>query len=170
MNWYVVYTKPRQEARARENLSNQGFETFLPMIALEKLKQGVISRVVEPLFSRYIFVKLDKESSPWGSIRSTLGVSKLLTIGGEPAVVPLALIVALKSAQDLLKQQSAKDASYQRLLQPGEEVLFSNGPLKGMQGIFQKHDGDERAMVLIEIMSRPQHLSVEISNVVPVPA
>jgi transcriptional antiterminator RfaH len=36
---FLIYTKPRQEERAKENLENQGFETFLPMIAYEKVNQ-----------------------------------------------------------------------------------------------------------------------------------
>jgi transcriptional antiterminator RfaH len=170
MNWYVVYTKPRQEARAHQNLANQGFETFLPMIALEKLRQGSISRVIEPLFSRYIFVHLNAQTSPWGSIRSTLGVSKLLALGGLPAAVPPGLIEGLKQTQPFLTHHTANEDSYQRLLQAGNDVLFTQGPLKGMRGIFQQHDGDARAMILIEIMSRPQLLSVELSTVIPVSA
>ncbi len=170
MNWYVVYTKPRQESRARENLSNQGFETFLPMIALEKLRQGSISRVIEPLFNRYIFVQLDAQTSPWGAIRSTLGVSKLLTIGGLPTATPPGLVESLRQTQAFLMQHTAKDDSFQRLLQSGHEVLFTQGPLKGMSGIFQQHDGDARAMVLIEIMSRPHKLNVELSSIIPVSA
>ena len=30
--WILVYTKPNQETRANENLRNQGFKTFLPLI------------------------------------------------------------------------------------------------------------------------------------------
>jgi len=170
MNWYVVYTKPRQEIRAQENLSNQGFETFLPMIALEKLRQGTIARVVEPLFSRYIFVRLDPQTSPWGCIRSTLGVNKLLTLSGQPAAVHQSLIEGLKITQQFLPSQTGKDPSFQRLLQSGNDVLFTQGPLKGLSGIFQQHDGDARAMVLIEIMSRPHLLTVDLSTVVPVTA
>ena len=170
MNWYVAYTKPRQEKRAQENLVNQGFETFLPLIALEKLKQGSIERVIEPLFSRYIFVKLDPHTSPWGSIRSTLGVSRLLTLGGLPAAVPPGLVEGLKQTQQVLPHLTGKDITFQRLLQSGNQVLFTQGPLKGLQGIFQQHDGEARAMVLIEIMSRPHQLTVDLSSVIPLTA
>ena len=32
--WFLIYTKAQQEQRAKKNLECQGFETFLPMIAL----------------------------------------------------------------------------------------------------------------------------------------
>jgi hypothetical protein len=34
-NWYLVYSKPRQELCSLENLERQGFECFLPLIAVE---------------------------------------------------------------------------------------------------------------------------------------
>lgn len=167
MNWYVVYSKSRQEARAQQNLSNQGFETFLPMIALEKLRKGSISRVVEPLFSRYLFVYMNAKTSSWGCIRSTLGVSNLLTLGGLPVVVPSGLVECLKQTQQFLPDQTGKDATFQRLLQPSNEILFTQGPLKGMQGIFLQYDGDARAMVLIQLMNKSHQMTVELSSVIP---
>ena len=34
--WLLVYTKAKEEQRAKKNLENQGFEIFLPMIAVAK--------------------------------------------------------------------------------------------------------------------------------------
>ena len=51
--WFLIYTKPRQEERAKENLENQGFETFLPMIAFEKIKQPKLYSL-KPMFPRYL--------------------------------------------------------------------------------------------------------------------
>jgi len=31
--WYLLYTKPRQEQRAVENLKRQGYIAYLPLIA-----------------------------------------------------------------------------------------------------------------------------------------
>ena len=38
--WYVAYTRPRQEARAQENLQNQGFDCLLPTLAADRLRGG----------------------------------------------------------------------------------------------------------------------------------
>jgi hypothetical protein len=71
--WYVVHTKPRQETRALENLQNQGFECFLPTMEIEKLRNQRVMRVVEPMFSRYMFIQLDDTTQNWGPIRSNFG-------------------------------------------------------------------------------------------------
>ena len=58
--WFLIYTKPRQEERAKENLENQGFETFLPMIAFEKIKQPKLYSL-KPMFPRYLFTQYNAE-------------------------------------------------------------------------------------------------------------
>lgn len=136
MDWYLIHSKPRQEARALENLQRQGYEAWLPMLTVEKIRRGRLVQVTESMFSRYLFIQLDAVSSNWAPIRSTLGVSRLVTFGSVPASVPDELIEALRNAP-------AEDP--QRLLAPGEEVLFVDGPLQGLRGIFQQHDGEARA-------------------------
>jgi hypothetical protein len=54
--WQVVHTKPRAEARALENLQRQGFEVFLPMITLQKVRRAKLANITEPMFSRYLFL------------------------------------------------------------------------------------------------------------------
>ena len=39
MRWYVIHAKPRQEARALENLERQGYEAWLPMLTVQKILQ-----------------------------------------------------------------------------------------------------------------------------------
>ena len=61
-NWYLVFTKPKEEEKAKKNLENQGFESFMPKISL--IKEGEkLSSKVELMFPRYIFTKLNKENS-----------------------------------------------------------------------------------------------------------
>ena len=37
--WAVVRTKPNQEIRAKTNLENQGFSTYLPILNQKKILQ-----------------------------------------------------------------------------------------------------------------------------------
>ena len=157
-HWHVVHTKPRAEARALENLERQGFEVFLPMITLQKVRRAKLANVTEPMFSRYLFIQLDKVSSNWSPIRSTMGVSKLVTFGNQPAAVPQDIVDALRSAP-------AQDAA--RFFSSGDAVRFVDGPLHGLEGLFQAPDGEARAMIFINLLSRPQVVSVELSQLAP---
>ena len=57
--WYLVQSKPRNEARALENLLRQGYETYLPLIEVERLQRGKLLKRLEPLFPRYLFLHLE---------------------------------------------------------------------------------------------------------------
>ena len=159
MLWYAVHAKPKQEQRALENLERQGFEAWLPLITVEKLRRGRLTEVVEPMFSRYLFIRLDTEHSNWSPIRSTLGVSRLVTFGNVPAPIADDLIQALRGLPARAPE---------RLFQPGQEVQFIDGPLKGLQGIYQQSDGEARAMVLVDLMSKMHKVTASIHDIHPV--
>ena len=158
MHWYAIHSKPRQEERALENLQRQGFEAWLPLMVVEKVLRSKLMRVIEPMFSRYLFIRLDTEQTNWSPIRSTLGVSKLVSFGNRPAVVSDDLIVALKN---LPKQET------QRLIQPGQQVKIVSGPLRGLEGIYQQSDGEMRAMVLIELLNKQHRIVTDMQDLRP---
>lgn len=155
-NWYLVYSKPRQELCSLENLERQGFECFLPLISVEKLRRKVIVVVQEPLFPRYLFIRLDasQEGRSWNPIRSTTGVSRLVTFGQMPAKVDDQLVEIIRS--------TVSDASVrQRHFEPGEHVRINDGPFAGLEAVYQMPDGEARVMVLIDILSKKVSLSIE---------
>ena len=153
--WYVVHTKPRQEARALENLQNQGFTSFLPTMQVQKLRHQRVQTVTEPMFSRYLFIQLDDQTQNWGPIRSTLGVSKLVCFGPQPAKVPGEFIDFLKDAPH---------ETLERMFAPGDSVQVASGPLQGLEGKYIAHDGETRAFVLVDLLGRPQKLRMAIQS------
>ena len=159
MLWYAVHSRPKQEIRALENLQNQGFETWLPMITVEKLRRGRLAEVTEPMFSRYLFIRLDTEHTNWAPIRSTLGVSRLVSFGNRPAPIADDLIQALRQMPDRAPE---------RLPQAGQAVRMIDGPLKGLEAIYQQADGELRAMVLVDLMSKQHSVLVEMQHLFPV--
>ncbi|HZW12303.1 MAG TPA: transcription/translation regulatory transformer protein RfaH [Noviherbaspirillum sp.] len=154
-SWHVVQTKPKQEFRALEHLQNQGFTCCLPTLKTEKIIRGKVDACIEPLFSRYLFVRLSAANGNWSPIRSTRGVSKLVAFGGRFATLPDACVEALQGVQQM---------SPQRLFEPGERVAITSGPFAGLEGIYQLPDGEARALVLIELMNQPQKLRLAVES------
>lgn len=156
MHWYVIHTKPRQEQRALVNLAQQGYGCYLPLLATEKLRQGALKVVQEPLFARYLFISLDTSQSgkSWAPIRSTQGVSRLVTFGTEPAKVDPDLIEALRASSGGLCERP------ERLFKQGDRVQIKDGAFAGLEAVYQMPNGESRAMVLIEILSKPVKLSL----------
>jgi len=147
--WYVVHTKPKQEFRALEQLQNQGYVCFLPTLQIEKLVRGKKYTLTEPLFNRYLFIRLEVSVSNWSPIRSTRGVVGLLKFGERFASLPDGCVQTLQQAPIIVEQ---------RLFEPGDRVAVAAGPFAGLEGIYQAADGEARALILIEMMSKPQNL------------
>ena len=159
--WYVVHTKPRNEKRALENLQSQGFECFLPTMEVEKRVRTRVQKVVVPTFSRYLFIRLSDTTQNWAPIRSTLGVSQLVRFGNQPAKVPQSLI-------DFLRE--APPVELERLFGVGDRVQMIDGPLKGLEGVYQAHDSEMRAMVLVDLLGQPQKLRVDLDALIKINA
>ena len=152
MNWYLIHTTPRQERCALDNLQWQGYECYFPTMPVEKPRLGKLGVVHQALFPRYLFIRLGQgpAAQSWAPIRSTKGVSRLVTFGSTPAKVDDALIAALLRNQEALVQ-----AEPDRFFKPGERVRITASPFTYIEGIYQMTDADQRAMVLIELMSKP---------------
>lgn len=160
MHWYLIHTKPKQEHCALRNLEQQGYECYLPVLPTEKRLRGVLTVAAEPLFPRYLFIQLDKGDSAkgWGPIRSTRGVSSLVSFGGDWAKVDDRLIALLKSRSE------AEKIHPRTLFSSGERVKLAGGSFAGIEGIYQMANGESRAIVLIELMSKSVPLSVSPAN------
>jgi len=156
MHWYLVHTKPRQEKCALENLQRQGYPCYLPTLPSEKLRQGNLTLADEPLFPRYLFIRLgqDDTAQSWMPIRSTKGVSRLVRFGVEPAKVADGLIELLRA------QEAAAQGEPVRLFKPGQWVRLGEAPFAGLEGIYQMAEGERRVMVLIEILGKQVRVPV----------
>ena len=145
--WYLLYTKPRQEKLALQHLQNQAYEAYLPLVKVEKIRQGVRGLVEEALFPRYLFVQLDEAGSQsWAPIRSTVGVSQLVRFGHRFAEV----------SQELVQwvQEHAKTNKIEEQFKSGDLVRITEGPFRGFEAIFKTYDGDKRAVLLLNLLTK----------------
>ena len=158
LSWYVVHTKPRQEMVALTNLTRQGFECYMPMLKLEKIRQRKTTTVTEPMFPRYLFIRLDTSGSgqSWSPIRSTLGVSQLVRFGGQPAVVDSRLIELLRSREQVGQPE--------RLFKAGERVVVADGQFVGIEAIYQTANAESRSMILLDMLSKPVAMRIETAS------
>lgn len=156
-NWYLIYCKPRQELRAQQQLANQGFDTFLPLITIAANPLKPAAAKTEPLFPRYLFLKAQNLEF-FSKIRSTRGVVNVVKFGQQLACVSQAFIQQLMAQQIGLQQQ----LSQQTALQPGDPLLILTGPFASLNGIFSMPDGTERSIVLLNFLG--QQLSVSVQN------
>jgi transcriptional antiterminator RfaH len=159
-NWYLIHTKIRQEQCALQNLERQGFECYLPQIQAEKLRRGALAVHAEPLFPRYLFIRLGQglAAQSWAPIRSTTGVSRLVAFGNVPAKIDDGLV-------DLIRAQTGGANAVRSQFETGQPILITQGPFAGLEAVYQMSDGESRVMVLLNILSKNVKLALAPSSI-----
>lgn len=160
VSWYLLQSKPREEGRAHDHLIQQGYDVFWPQVEVEKIIQGKIKMQTESMFAGYLFVKLSDVNQNWAPIRSTRGVSRLVRFGSCAAKLSDAEINSIAACAPEMKRHR---------FEAQQLVEIVTGPFKGLQGIFERlvlaKNGQERALVLMELMGAKQLISLELDAV-----
>lgn len=154
-NWYLATSKPRQEARAVENLKNQGVTAFSPTIKVEKIRSGKKLIVEECMFTGYVFINLSPEDGSWHKIRSTRGIRDWVRFSGKAAKIPSELVIQL-----IEQQQSQEEIVIKKSFKPGSKVRILSGPFEGLKGIYLAQNGEQRALILIEFLGKQNRLKL----------
>ncbi|MDI6003920.1 transcription/translation regulatory transformer protein RfaH [Cobetia marina] len=157
-HWYLIQCKGGESFRAAENLTNQGFHVFHPLLEVERKRGSKLRWVEEPLFPYYLFIRLDQVDDNWRPIRSTRGVLKLVSFGTTPTPVPTSLVEALIANGEQRQEQPAENLYFRA----GEQVEIIDGPLSSLSGVFESAKGDERVVVLLNLINQQQR--VELSS------
>lgn len=129
--WAVAVSHPQAEQWADANLRRQGYDTYLPLYAVQRRDRALPSlrhTVLAPLFSRYLFVRHVAGES-WRPIYETPGVARLLRDGDKLSYAAEGAVSALQ----------ASEASRRTLTPPGP--LWRPGmPCRLVLGAFVGHD------------------------------
>ena len=163
-HWCAIHTKPRQEMLAAENLSHQEFEIYLPRIKQAHRYRHQWQDKIEPLFPRYLFIRLDLGKDNIAPIRSTRGVSKLVSFSGLPATVPDPFIETLIQSADPDTELFHPEVP---LFEAGETVTIVDGPLQGLAAIFNARDGEARSIILLELLGKTQQVRIDSTHLSP---
>ena len=148
-NWYLLKTKPRQEIIAKQNLKNQGYGSFCPIVKIN-------NRLVV-LFPGYLFVQLNEKTQNWSPINSTKGVSHFVKFGLNFAKVPTSVIEFIKTNQHITTEKLINLKKFK----PGDKVQISDGVFNNFVAIFESYKSDERVILLMNLLGREQSLSVK---------
>jgi transcriptional antiterminator RfaH len=146
-SWFLAQLKPNCAGVADKNLKRQGFKTFLPLQEETGQRNGKFVTAMRPLFPGYIFVAFDVAQGLWRKVNSTYGITRLVSFGKEPAVVPTDLVAQLMARCDASGQVLPP-----RILKPGDQVTLINGAFANFAAEVETIAPDRRVWVLMEIM------------------
>jgi transcriptional antiterminator RfaH len=154
--WFLVHAKPRQEALAESRLAEQGFGVYLPRLQRPRRRHARWQEVIEPLFPRYLFVGLVCGAQSMAPIRSTPGVSALVRFGADYASVPAELVRVLRAREHEGLHHLRCDEGLRR----GDRVRVEEGVFAGLTGIFNAPRGEERALVLLDMLGQQTRIEM----------
>ena len=149
--WALVYTKAKEELRAKVNLERQEIETFLPKINIGSTGPNAKKVKAEYLFPRYLFLRLNPKED-WNRINSTRGVNNLVSFGGKVAVVKDSIVNHLIKISD--KNQIIWQQTSLTKFSEGDSVSIKNGMLKGMNAILVSRQGKDRVNLLLNAFKK----------------
>lgn len=159
--WYLIYTKPRQEERARCNLVRQGYHVYVPEVKTLKHRQGKWCPVTEPLFPNYVFIKLSEIDENWMPIRSTFGVSNLVRFGETPATISPDIVSIIRD------KSSSCTITEERIFSPGQKLRVVFGAMQGLEAVFHCMSGTERAYIFLEFLGQITKIKIDLDAIVP---
>jgi len=162
--WHLLMTKPREDERAESHLLNQDYELFRPMIRQFKIQGGKQVAVTEPLFPRYLFIRLDDVLGNWSKIRSTRGVARMVRFTDMPAKVPDSLIEELRSQciEDNIID-TTKDRPF--VFEKGDEIEITEGSFRGLKAIIKAQVAEDRVLLLLNLLGKEQELEISLNQV-----
>ena len=159
--WIVAQTKVRQEQKAKNNLKNQGFNCYLPLINTKKYCRNMWVRTQEVLFSRYIFIKFSNFDHNLNKINNTYGISRLLV--NQDTLAPYTIsdshITAIKSN---IGTNNTININH---LKNGDRVSVMRGSLSSLKGIFLEKCGNLRSRLLLQFLNQKCPITVENADI-----
>jgi transcriptional antiterminator RfaH len=155
--WYLIHCKPWEDERALEHLERQNYECYRPVRQIERLRNGQKVLISESLFPRYLFIHLSSVDDNWYPIRSTRGVQQLVTCNQKPVAVRDEIIDGIRLRLGQVQPEP--------LLKPGERVVITEAPFSQVEAIFVANEGDERVVLLLNILQKDQRLTFPITSV-----
>ena len=158
--WYAVKCKPRQEDIVSTNLDHAGIPIFFPKIRDSRKVKDKLVLSFGPLFPSYLFAKFDVKSE-YRMVKYARGVHGIVSFGASPAVVDEELIRAIQERLDDGSVSPVKP------FKTGQIVKIQNGPLHGMEAIFERHTSPyQRAVLLLRAISFRAKLIVDLEDIV----
>lgn len=157
--WFVVQSRPRQEVLAAAAIEvRTALDVFVPEI-IETRRSRKVRR---PLFPGYLFVATDPEALPLHTINKTPGVLRVVGFDGLPRAVDADVVAILRAR---CTQIIAEGGLPQHSYKPGDAVRVTDGPLAGLEGVFQgPMTPAERVHVLLTFLRQSQTVEIPLDQ------
>jgi len=157
--WFILQFKPNSHHQATKNLTQQGFEVFLPLHDTTSRRTSRFINTSKPLFPGYMFIRFNRAESKWHKINNTYGVSRLITFNSTLKSIPTNFVDSLMKRYDL----SGKLLHIKKL-KKGDQVTVLKGPFANFIATVEKYEADQRIWILMDLMGRKTKIQTPSDN------
>ena len=158
--WYALYTKPRHEFKALDQINTFDIITYLPTTVVIRQWSDRKKKITEPLFRGYIFINADETERNHSLTCDS--VLKTIFFNGKPAVIPDWEIENLKQVLG----GKEKITVYNGIIK-GTKVEVASGPMIGLEGVVSEVSKNEQTLaVSIEMLNRSVLVTLPSTTVV----
>ena len=154
-NWYVLYTKPKNEKKVAERLSEAGYTVYCPLHKVRRQWSDRIKTMEEPLFRSYVFIqvedaKRDQVFAYTGTVRYLFWLRRL-------AVVRQSEIATI---QKWLGEQDHEYIDVSQII-PRDYLRITTGQFSGEEAILLDRTSSK---VIVQLKELGIQLSLSLSN------
>ncbi|HER26028.1 MAG TPA: transcriptional activator RfaH [Rhodospirillales bacterium] len=160
--WYVVRTHAMAEEKANFNLTRQGYNSYLPRYLKRRSHARRVCWAPQPLFPRYLFVRMDTRTTQWRAIRSTFGVSHFICQGDEPSPAPDGVVEKIMASEN---DKGYVGLNRETRFRKGQAVEIADGPMAEASAIFDCVDDNDRVTLLMDLMGRRLRVRVPLEAI-----
>lgn len=159
-SWHAVLTRPRAEKTTAAEICARGLECYLPLVREVHAWSDRRQPVDTPLFPGYLFVRLSSAAEEQLAVQRVSTVARLLGHNNQPEVIP---DIEIESVRRVIA--SGIDFHRINMLRAGDRVLVRRGPLRGVEGFFERFGRRGRLVVNIEMLARGLQVEVDSGDV-----
>ncbi len=144
MQWYVLYTKPRQEKKVADSLNAIGIEAYCPMVTVLKQWSDRKKKIQVPLINSYVFVNIEDLNRD--KVFIVPGIVRYLFWLGKPAIVRAIEIEALQNSLEGIVASFEVSA-----IQKDTIFKIPEGPFQGFEGLVKNINATTIQLLLVDL-------------------
>jgi len=155
-NWLVATYKINEVRRVESNLLNQKFDYYLPKITTKKINSNP---KVEVLFPGYIFINTSFEN--YSALKYTMGIKNIIKFGDNISYISDEEIEAMQMAEEKSKIDPVASQ-----IQIGQDVMITNGSLKGNIVKVCSLPSKKRVAVLLSLLGSVRRVTIPKKDII----
>jgi transcriptional antiterminator RfaH len=155
--WTCARLEPHRERLALHCLSLNGYTTYLPRLREWRRSHGRKILATPPLFPGYAFIEIALQ---WHSAKWSVGVLGLIMDGGRPARVPDAVIDEIRG-----RERGGLVELPRRGLVVGDRVRVTQGPMRGLDGLYEGQKSRDRVLVLLAVLGACRRVELAVGDI-----